>query len=98
MTSTHHRQVPSGRAGPLDGLPSGVRRAATWLDPSPADYCYHGPRRCSGALVLVHTLGDSAEGTHSYDTVVACATHAAYRHGVHPDGQPTGRYRAAVAR
>lgn len=91
-----------GRAGPLDGLPSGQRRAATWLPVrSEDDYCFYQNRHCtpaySAGLVVVHDMFDAPNGgTVDYSTVVTCVAHAVARRGVHPSGEPTDEYRAAV--
>ena len=76
MTTATRTSLPSGRAGSLDGLPSGTRRAVTWLDtqPSGPDYCYQRDFYCRGPLVTIHTMRDHPDGGQAdYDTAVVCA-------------------------
>ena len=90
---------PSGRAGPLDGLPSGHRVAATDLPHDPDDNdCHYGGDygrsiHCRGRLVLIHTMFDPIG---SYDTTAVCIAHAISQYGVVPWGNPTEHYVAAV--
>lgn len=95
---------PSGRSGPLDGLPSGQRTAATWLpDWRERTDCCHRNRHCRGPKVEVHHMFDDNStnrtmggGTFDQSTTVTCLAHAISRHGLHPGGEPTDAYRAAV--
>ena len=88
---------PSGRSGPLDGLPSGQRTAATYRDTTDPGGCYHANRYCRGPQVTVHTMTDHPNGgTMDYDRVTTCLTHAVVRHRLHPGGEPTDAYRQAV--
>ena len=83
---------PSGRAGPRDGLPTGDRVAALWRDAQEGDSCYQRNTLCRGQLVTVHRF-DTA-GQHA--ATVACVGHSVARHSVHPAGNPTASYIAAV--
>ena len=103
MTTT---RLPSGRAGALDGLPSGKRVAAIWLsdapdgtpiellDGYPVGCIHHDSRHCSaGSRVLIYEICDL---TDTADTPIVCPAHAASRYGVMPTGEPTPSYIAAV--
>ena len=98
MSGSRAVRLPSGRSGGFDGLPDGNRIAATWKTDGLCDTwgnrdCEHRNEHCAGNLVAVHLLDDL---TGSTQTLLTCAAHAASRHGVHPSGEPTAAYVAAV--
>ena len=98
--------LPSGRSGSLDGLPSGRRVAAIWLDDAPdgtptelldgapVGCIHHDSGRCSaGRRVLIYDICDM---TDTAETPIVCPAHAASRYRVLPGGEPTPSYTAAV--